>query len=83
MAKARAKENTGNSKTRNIIEDYYNYASRIYAGITYEGLSLDKIANKFEIQPICLDKYKPICELKDSISQKHFETDININKEMK
>jgi len=34
---------------REIIEDYANFASKVYAGITREGLSLDKIANKYEV----------------------------------
>lgn len=34
---------------RDIIEDYANFASKVYAGITREGLSLDKIANKYEV----------------------------------
>jgi hypothetical protein len=35
--------------TRNIIEEYANFGSKVYAGITREGLSLDKIANKYEV----------------------------------
>lgn len=35
--------------TRDIIEDYANFASKVYAGITREGLSLDKLANKYEV----------------------------------
>jgi hypothetical protein len=34
---------------RDIIEEYANFASKVYAGITREGLSLDKIANKYEV----------------------------------
>ena len=34
---------------RDIIEDYANFASKVYAGITRDGLSLDKIANKYEV----------------------------------
>lgn len=34
---------------REIIEDYANFASKVYAGITRDGLSLDKIANKYEV----------------------------------
>lgn len=42
---------------RDIIEDYANFASRVYAGITREGLSLDKLANKYEVQPVALTTY--------------------------
>ena len=48
---------------RNIIEDYSNFGSTVYAGITREGLSLDKIANKYEVQPISLTNYLGIVEL--------------------
>jgi len=34
---------------REIIEDYNNFASKVYAGVTREGLSLDKLANKYEV----------------------------------
>jgi hypothetical protein len=36
-------------KRREIIEDYNNFASKVYAGVTREGLSLDKLANKYEV----------------------------------
>jgi hypothetical protein len=35
--------------SRDIIEEYANFASKVYAGITRDGLSLDKIANKYEV----------------------------------
>lgn len=34
---------------RDIIEEYANFGSKVYAGVTREGLSLDKLANKYEI----------------------------------
>ena len=34
---------------RDIIEDYANFGSTVYAPITREGLSLDKKANKYEV----------------------------------
>ena len=36
------------TRKRDIIQDYANFASKAYAGITREGLSLDKMANKYE-----------------------------------
>lgn len=48
MTKSRKMQGVDTHK-RNIIEDYANFASRVYAGITHEGLSLDKIANKYEV----------------------------------
>ena len=37
------------TRKRDIIQEYANFASKVYAGITREGLSLDKIANKYEV----------------------------------
>ncbi len=36
-------------KKRDIIEDYANFGSTVYAPITRDGLSLDKKANKYEV----------------------------------
>jgi hypothetical protein len=44
-------------KKREIIEEYNNFASKVYAGVTREGLSLDKLANKYEVQPLNLTNY--------------------------
>jgi hypothetical protein len=42
---------------RDIIEDYANFGSAVYAPITRDGLSLDKKANKYEVQPEALSTY--------------------------
>lgn len=42
---------------RNIIEDYADFGSQVYAGITREGMTLDKLANKYEVQPAALNNY--------------------------
>ena len=34
---------------RDIIEEYANFGSKVYAPITRDGLSLDKKANKYEV----------------------------------
>jgi hypothetical protein len=44
-------------KRRDIIEEYANFGSSVYAPITREGLSLDKKANKYEVQPEALSTY--------------------------
>lgn len=62
MMKSR-KELDNDTIGRDIIEDYANFASKVYAGITRDGLSLDKIANKYEVQPIALTTYNGITEL--------------------
>jgi len=45
----RRKQIDENDNQRNIIEEYSNFGSKVYAGITREGMSLDKLANKFEV----------------------------------
>jgi hypothetical protein len=42
---------------RDIIEEYANFGSIVYAPITRDGLSLDKKANKYEVQPEALSSY--------------------------
>jgi hypothetical protein len=50
MYKARKNENVDvKGKRRDIIEDYANFGSTVYAPITRDGLSLDKKANKYEV----------------------------------
>ncbi|KAL4472978.1 hypothetical protein ABPG72_020672 [Tetrahymena utriculariae] len=68
---------------RDIIEDYANFASRVYAGITHEGLSLDKIANKYEVQPLALGNYEMLQALHEGIRPREFETRVNLKKEIK
>lgn len=51
------------TQPRDIIDEYSNFGSKAYAGITREGLSLDKLANKFEVQPISLTTFAGIKEL--------------------
>lgn len=44
-------------KKRDIIDEYANFGSTVYAPITRDGLSLDKKANKYEVQPEALSTY--------------------------
>lgn len=48
---------------RNIIEDYADFGSQVYAGISREGLTLDKLANKYEVQPVALNNYAGLEEI--------------------
>ena len=66
-------------KKRDIIEDYANFGSTVYAPITRDGLSLDKKANKYEVQPEALSSYIGIEELSRSLPSKHFQSQIVIN----
>jgi hypothetical protein len=52
-----------NGNVRDIIEDYADYGSNVYAGISREGLTLDKLANKYEVQPVALNSYNGLAEI--------------------
>lgn len=40
-----------------LIEDYADFDCQVYAGISREGLTLDKLANKYEAQPVGLNTW--------------------------
>ena len=63
---------------RDIIEEYANFGSKVYAGITRQGISLDKIANKYEVQPISLQTYDGISQLQRSLKPQIFTQEINV-----
>lgn len=42
---------------RDIIDEYGNFGSVVYAGITRDGMSLDKLANRYEVQPEVLTTF--------------------------
>lgn len=67
-------------KKRDLIEDYANFGSTVYAPITREGLSLDKKANKYEVQPEALSTYVGLQELSKSLPAKVFESKVSIEK---
>ena len=55
---------------RDIIKEYSNFGSVVYAPITRDGLPLDKLASKYEVQPDALLTYNGITELQQSMPQK-------------
>ena len=65
---------------RDIIEEYANFGSTVYAPITRDGLSLDKKANKYEVQPEALSSYQGIEELSRSLPPKVFQSKISVEK---
>ena len=67
MLKCR-KEVDSDERNRQIIEEYADFASKVYAGISRDGLSLDKIANKYEVQPVALTSFQGISELAENIN---------------
>jgi hypothetical protein len=69
MYKARKNVELKNEK-RDIIEEYANFGSTVYAPITRHGLSLDKKANKYEVQPEALSSYQGLRELHTLLESK-------------
>jgi len=72
-----------NVSRRDIIEEYANFGSTVYAPITRDGLSLDKKANKYEVQPEALSSYQGLKELHDVLAvqkPKVFNSRIDVNK---
>ena len=67
-------------KKRDIIEDYANFGSTVYAPITREGLSLDKKANKYEVQPEALSTYTGLYELSRTLPVKVFESKVSVDR---
>lgn len=65
---------------RDIIEDYANFGSTVYAPITRDGLSLDKKANKYEVQPEALSSYQGIEELSRSLPPSVFASKVSVDK---
>ena len=82
MYKAR-KGVEGTSTKRDIIEEYANFGSTVYAPITRDGLSLDKKANKYEVQPEALSSYAGLKELHDVLAvqkPKAFHHTVNVDR---
>jgi len=65
-------------KKRDLIEDYANFGSTVYAPITREGLSLDKKANKYEVQPEALTTYNGLHELSKSLPPKVMQSKVSV-----
>eukprot|EP00331_Platyophrya_macrostoma_P030688 CAMPEP_0176453828 /NCGR_PEP_ID=MMETSP0127-20121128/29490_1 /TAXON_ID=938130 /ORGANISM="Platyophrya macrostoma, Strain WH" /LENGTH=552 /DNA_ID=CAMNT_0017842801 /DNA_START=223 /DNA_END=1881 /DNA_ORIENTATION=+ len=81
MLKSRKEEGEPELR-RDIIEEYHNFASRVYAGIAREGLSLDKISNKYEVQPLALTTYAGVGNLVQTVKPSLLETQVDVVKVM-
>jgi hypothetical protein len=79
MFKARKNVDT-KGKKRDIIEEYANFGSTVYAPITRDGLSLDKKANKYEVQPEALSTYQGLCELEQTLPDRILRTRLDVTK---
>ena len=80
MFKQRKAADTVGAK-RDIIEEYGNFGSSVYAGITREGLNLDKLSNKYEVQPEVLTTYQGLTELTESLPARILQTTYSIQVE--
>ena len=82
MYKARKNVEIKGTK-RDIIEEYASYGSTVYAPITRDGLSLDKKANKYEVQPEALSSYSGLQELHNVLQSNKpgvFDSKIDVSK---
>lgn len=61
-------------KQRDIIKEYSSFGSVVYAPITRDGLSLDKKASKYEVQPDALQTYNGITELMNTMPERYFKS---------
>lgn len=61
-------------KARDIIKEYSNFGSVVYAPITRDGLSLDKKASKYEVQPDALQTYNGITDLMNTMPERYFKS---------
>jgi hypothetical protein len=63
----KARKNIDARGKRDIIKEYSNFGSVVYAPITRDGLPLDKKASKYEVQPDALMTYNGVTELSNSL----------------
>ena len=68
---------------KNIISEYNNYSSKIYANITREGISLENLSEKFKKNPLALTKYELYRELITSLKPKTTEVHISLDELLK
>jgi len=66
--------NAERSKHRDVIEDYANFSSKVYAPITRDGISMDRRGGKFEVHPEALITYQGLYELHHQIPRSTLET---------
>jgi hypothetical protein len=58
------------SRQRDVIDDYVNYSSRIYAPILREGRHIDKNAHRFDVDYLLQLSHTELQRLEDSIPHK-------------
>lgn len=63
---------------KDIVEEYHNFASHKYANITRNGLSLDKLSNKFEVEPYSLQSYEAFEDLISMIKPRYLHSTFNL-----
>eukprot|EP00743_Colponemidia_sp_Colp-15_P003486 GILK01003764.1.p1 GENE.GILK01003764.1~~GILK01003764.1.p1 ORF type:complete len:665 (+),score=144.46 GILK01003764.1:160-2154(+) len=59
---------------RDIVADYTNFGSKVYAPVAREGISLDKAANKFEVQPLDLNTFEGVTDLEKTVPRRMMDS---------
>lgn len=67
IAKSRQQVEVNRGAPRDIIDEYSNYASKIYAPIKHEGLRIDQDSDMFETTCLSDLSYQDIVDLENSI----------------
>jgi len=67
IAKSRQQIEVNRGAPRDIIDEYSNYASKIYAPVKHEGLRIDQDSDKFETSCLSDLTYQDIVDLENSI----------------
>jgi len=70
----------GSFKKRNIIEDYTNFASEVYAPLTRHGSFPDKNSENYRMKSKYLDTYEGLLELEASLPASVLQVQINPTK---
>ena len=64
---------------RDIIEEYSDHSSKVYAHIMREGISLDNLSEKFRKNPIALSNYEMYKELLGGLKGEHSTIDASLD----
>jgi len=70
IAVARQSLNLSSTKKRDIISEYANFNSRVYAPIKREGLRIDRDSHKYETRYLDDMKYQDVLELEESLPRR-------------
>ena len=60
---------------RDIIAEYSNYGSKVYANILREGITLERLSEKFKMNPTALTDYELYKEFLSNLNSNHASVD--------